>query len=628
MAPWQVDWDRIAEIVKAGGYAGANDEFNQLRTGVMGADAATLAAQAEHARLGWTFIVNFAAKKPMYRSHLVKVVKALLTSAEWHRAYLESTELHEKVGLLHADLQAVLSVSVVEAVTPAPSPSAPARVAQHTTRTSQLQWPSWQTIDRIVARDAFGSSTDEFNALRAVANDATPVEIEAEAASAEIAWAFLIGFAEAKKVFRSQIVQVVTSLGAVPSWQVALSSRPDLVRKASALHPDLIAAFGLTIPVPCRSWTNQPSQPLQGFEGDVGVEPEPDIEDHQWELIQAAPVETVKQDNDSELQSRLAAMAGAIASATASTSQGASQRAVVEPPAVPAAAHQPASALPAREPAMPAAAPSSLVKRMQPFLQRAAELEGTDLLVSYYCRVHVVEQVLLARKRGEADDEAMKLVMSNFQHAEVTKKKLDLSAGRQTMEDFAWSSYVRAVEADVAAAMGSDSADASLHTQLYVSSLFLEVLAQFHDGTLPPQIHQASQYAKTRSVHLLQCVKSGSKPHLPAPPVLPQLQSRLAAASAQVPSMPPAAPPAAAQPPASKPSQVSAVAPQVHQAVFSPEARSVAVPATAKSSAPLSSKKQAEVQKISNAAAAALAGANDQEARRLIVEALQLLDGP
>lgn len=86
-------------------------------------------------------------------------------------------------------------------------------------------------------------ANEEFGAFKKTALVASPVYIDSQSGHAELVWEFLIGFAEAKSMFRSQIIQVVRALARSANWSERFASRADLQQRASSLHQDLQNAF-------------------------------------------------------------------------------------------------------------------------------------------------------------------------------------------------------------------------------------------------------------------------------------------------------------------------------------------------------------------------------------------------
>eukprot|EP00747_Dinoflagellata_sp_TGD_P209611 gnl/TRDRNA2_/TRDRNA2_82998_c0_seq1.p1 gnl/TRDRNA2_/TRDRNA2_82998_c0~~gnl/TRDRNA2_/TRDRNA2_82998_c0_seq1.p1 ORF type:complete len:305 (-),score=66.12 gnl/TRDRNA2_/TRDRNA2_82998_c0_seq1:44-958(-) len=294
---------------------------------------------------------------------------------------------------------------------------------------------------------------------------------------------------------------------------------------------------------------------------------------------------------------------------------------------------------------------TSLVSRCRPFLQRAEELDAHEPVVAYYCRVHVVELLVNHRARGESSKESDTILFDTLQHAEAAKKVLDLSQGRETAEMFALHVFD-----DVDAADRSGKADAGTASQFYVASLFVDILAQFYDGQLPPDLAEKTRYAKYRAVHIRDCLRKGVQPtpaasSEPAPAAAassaeqPPTSTGIGgtAASAKLPadvashadnkvSAPAAAPPVAPSESgyAVAPSQVSAPL-IVLPAPQPPPAPIVQMPVggtggrTGTAAGAVSRKEMTEARRKAELAASALDFADVPTARRLLREALEHL---
>merc|ERR1711963_1276745 len=86
------------------------------------------------------------------------------------------------------------------------------------------------------------------------------------------------------------------------------------------------------------------------------------------------------------------------------------------------------------------------------------------------------------------------------------------------MEKFAICAFNGAINADsfVDGAAGREA----VARRLECAAIYLDLLAQFHDGVLPPPFAKASQYANDRSGHILSCLLSSTDPEPPKPPSL------------------------------------------------------------------------------------------------------------
>jgi len=222
---------------------------------------------------------------------------------------------------------------------------------------------------------------------------------------------------------------------------------------------------------------------------------------------------------------------------------------------------------------------ADLIKKCNLYLARAKELDGDHPVVAYYCRRHVLDVLVKAKMSKQNTPESDALLMETLQKAEDGSKSIDLSQGQDTMEGFALGLFDNADNGDRAGGLEGNAAKV-VASQFYVAGLFLDTLAQFYDGELPPDIAEKAKYAKFRAGTIRNAVSKGLA--VPPPPqgssVEQQLEEAWAAAQAEAsaaatapatqplapaPQPPVAAtqpppPAAAAAPPAAAPAQVSA----------------------------------------------------------------------
>ncbi|CAE8701875.1 unnamed protein product [Polarella glacialis] len=666
MAAWPHDLcEKLQRVVKLNAFMGANEEFNSLKTAVLKSTPSELAAQARHAGLVWEFLIGFAGKKAFYRSHVVLVVKALMAAAGgWPEAYSGNAALRLQAAALHEELQAVLgsdglpeqpaSASVAGAGLSAAiggirSPGAAGSAAKNG---KPVVWPEWSTLEAIVRMDRFMSANDEFANLRAAVLAADPVQLASQVAHAGMLWMFLIGFAERKSFYRSHVAEVANALRLDAGWSSGLEAIwPDVEKRVKALPGNLPAAFG------CEGCENKEEEEEKAPSPDAKGKPSSDkseasvqkVEDLAREVSVTGNTE-VARPNEKSLDERLSAMLGgdhedSQEPAKVVAEQGLPQSLLQDPitssqsgsweeaaPAVTggAAAPVPLSGLP------------DVLKTANPFLQRAKEQEATQPLISHYLRIHALELLIGAKQRGETTPEADALLFSTFSEAEAKKASLDLTDGPSQMEAFALRSFDSAVANDVSGLPVN-----KLPVQLYVASLFVDALAQFHTGILPPHLLKISQYAKGRALHIRECLQRGVEPSPPAPPeplpAPPRMQSPArpdtAPTAAPVPAPAPAAStafpvgpiapvaPAAAPAVADPPAVPSTAA--VPQAVAAPSLIPPAViPVLRPEFAGLTrSKKLAEARKKSDLAVSALESDDTVHARAHILAALSLIEG-
>jgi len=572
---------KLEVVVREERYMSANDEFMALKGAVVKADTSTLAQCVDQAAPTWRFLAGFAQKKAMYRSHIVNVVSKLATVQSWCEAYASMHDLHSQVSALHPDLQAAFEA--------AGSPSLLAEDASALVATRQRsEWrgpgvcPDWAALEAATRTQNFGDAADTFNTLaKAVTNPSVDVkDLESASAHAGFTWEFLVAFASVKNVYRNHIVAVIKVLVAVPSWRCALDARPDLLTQAESLHEDLQTALGLQRdPRPHGGPTDKQSTAITNKEGilsetttetEHNEKPEPDrqptvsvADERQAQPKQCTPPDTLGSGLDLNEDSELGLI--------------------------------------------------------RPFLDTAADLEANEPLVAHYCRVHAVEVLMRNRGAARSTPASRACLLRLLEEAEAGKQRLqrdfDLSTGQQTMEKFA----IRAIDGAISADSAVDGAAGreAVARRLERAAVYLDLLAQFHDGALPPSLAEASQYAHDRSGHILSCLLFSAVPEPPKPPRLSM--GTALTAGAKVSSGIAAAPAStqASQTPVQPPPRASAAQPSRAQ----PAAPAPAVLAMS------TSKRKAEAKKRADLASHCVDADDHAGACKLIREALALLEG-
>lgn len=564
---------KLEVVVKDERYMSANDEFMALKGAVVKTDTTTLAQCVDQATTTWRFLAGFAQKKAMYRSHIVNIVSKLATVQSWCFAYASMHDLHSQVSTLHPDLQAAFGAAGARSTSEAEDTSALLPTRQHSQwKRSPGPCPDWAALEAVNRARNFGDAVDTFNTLaKAVTNPGVDVEdLEASSAHAGSTWEFLVGFALVKNVYRKHIVAVINVLVAVPSWRSALDARPDLLKQAESLHEDLQAALGL------QRDSGIPSNIAAEIEHNEKPEPDNQLtvsasvaDKLQTQPEQSMPPET--QGNGLDLNE------------------------------------------------------DSELRPIRPFLDTAADLEASEPLVAHYCRVHAVEVLMRNRGAGRSSSESRACLLRLLEEAEAGKQRLqrdfDLSTGQKTMEKFAVRAFDDAIGVDSAAG-GATGLEARAR-RLERAAIYLDLLAQFHDGALPPSLAEASQYAHDRSGHILGCLLSSTVPEPPKPPRL--TMSTTLTTGAKVVSGTSEAPASiqASQPPVQPPSRASAAQPSTMRPA-APAPAAVVAPAVLAMS---TSKRKTEAKKRADLAANCVEADDHAGACKLIREALALLEG-
>lgn len=598
-AAWPQDlWPKIESIVKGRKYKSANEEFGALRTAVQKASPETLVANAVQARLGWEFLLGFAAEKSMFRAQVVTVSRTLVATSGWSQALAQSADLRQCVDGLHEDIKEALRPAF-EGPPPSPAASGPVNKADEGSRPSVIiTWPDWAAIEAACLTKNFRQASDEFATLRKAVLKAAPRDLAAQEAHASHVWRFLVGFAAAKALYRGQIAETVRALRQQPGWEATLTTmRPELSPAVAGLHDDVQSAFGAVGGQggPAHAETSVPPAAAAAV-AELPADPEQDADRQKAEV--AAAVELAEasrqagaQVDPQDLKPLLATMAREVSASYSSTSppgsfksSGATEVPVSPPPVLPppatsttsvtsAASAQPEAApaatdVPAEVPIPPPPPPVIQLdparQRAQPFLQRALELEAIDPVIAHYCRLHAVEILIRARKLKEATAESDALLMSTLEEAELKRKDLDLTHGQVRCEALVYNLWNEAVGTDD----GSTEGFRASPQRLYMAAIFMEVLGQFHGGELPQDLAARSGYAKGRAVYIRDCLRKGCEPCPPTPPPallppkVPRAPQKVPQAAVQASSPLPSA--------ADAPAVVPGPAPAIHVAAAPP----------------------------------------------------------
>ncbi|ODV91312.1 hypothetical protein CANCADRAFT_3022 [Tortispora caseinolytica NRRL Y-17796] len=167
--------------------------------------------------------------------------------------------------------------------------------------------------------------------------------------------------------------------------------------------------------------------------------------------------------------------------------------------------------------------PSSLAA-VQPFITRAKELENSEPVVSYYCKLFAVQQIL-ANKLHTIDTEAMTATTALLDTIEQEKLHLKASDAYASIvnDDMAAEAYV-----EMFANRILDSADlqvkshkASKRTAIAfrAAASFFEVLKVFlpeddPNATLNSEILQKIKYCKFHATRILKALSKGEDPNI------------------------------------------------------------------------------------------------------------------
>ncbi|CAJ1447914.1 unnamed protein product [Effrenium voratum] len=169
---------------------------------VQKARPAELSSQVQHAELAWTFLLGFT------RAQVSPSVSALLANPDWRSAYDSSRVVRERGAKLHLE-------------------------------------PDWARLENIVCSKGFKEAISEFSSLRQAVLRSSPIQLAGMVAQARVAWLFLVGFGEKRRLFQSQLAEVVRVLRKESGWRSSLEElRPELQSGIAALPESLQTAFG------------------------------------------------------------------------------------------------------------------------------------------------------------------------------------------------------------------------------------------------------------------------------------------------------------------------------------------------------------------------------------------------
>lgn len=132
--------------------------------------------------------------------------------------------------------------------------------------------------------------------------------------------------------------------------------------------------------------------------------------------------------------------------------------------------------------------------------------------------------------------------------------------------------------------------DASVCSRFYVAGLFIDVLAQFYDGELPPDLAEKTRYAKFRAFQIRDFIKRGVDPPPPPEPQGTAADADLVAEYSQIAAQGAVAIPAVAAPTTAHqgmPATASPTQPVVQPAPAPAQPQATVPPAAVRPLAPL-----------------------------------------
>jgi vacuolar protein sorting-associated protein VTA1 len=146
-----------------------------------------------------------------------------------------------------------------------------------------------------------------------------------------------------------------------------------------------------------------------------------------------------------------------------------------------------------------------VLKPIQPFIQRANELEQKAPLVAFYCRTYAVQEGLPLISAGSKDKaEAESFLIELMDQLESTKKSLNPNPeeGRATVEIFALKMFKKADDED-----RKGVHTATVAKLFYAASILMQSTKQF--GELSEDIVEKLKYAKWKAAEITKAIKTG-----------------------------------------------------------------------------------------------------------------------
>ncbi|KAI5296212.1 hypothetical protein KEM52_005155 [Ascosphaera acerosa] len=176
------------------------------------------------------------------------------------------------------------------------------------------------------------------------------------------------------------------------------------------------------------------------------------------------------------------------------------------------------SGAPAPAPAAPPTAIPAGLKRadITRFAHRAAQLQNFRPVISYWCRYHILEQILAAKLHTQ-DEECLQYTTALMDELESFKAQnaqndavTDDVASQAYVEQFAHETFNRAETA-----MRADKATVTTADTFQAAATFFELLSIW--GTPDPEIAAKVKFAKYHALRIARALKAGEDPNLTNP---------------------------------------------------------------------------------------------------------------
>ncbi|KAI9139132.1 Vta1 like-domain-containing protein [Paraphysoderma sedebokerense] len=153
---------------------------------------------------------------------------------------------------------------------------------------------------------------------------------------------------------------------------------------------------------------------------------------------------------------------------------------------------------------------------ISPFLQRAAELQNREPILSYYCKFYAVRCAITDGPKNKSN-EVKAFLGSLMDNLEQEKTALagneaitNETVGMSHVENFALKIFLNADNEDRAGKASRKTAKTFL-----AASIFLELLKNF--GDLEPETKEKIKYSKWKAADIMKALKEGRQP-TPGPP--------------------------------------------------------------------------------------------------------------
>nr|SVE93339.1 EOG090X0GPB [Moina brachiata] len=155
----------------------------------------------------------------------------------------------------------------------------------------------------------------------------------------------------------------------------------------------------------------------------------------------------------------------------------------------------------------------SALKSIQHYLKVAIDYDTRDPPISYWCRLHALQQGLTHKKSKE--DMGFLITLMDW----LEKTKQELKSQETISDEIVAQAHIENVALKLF--NYADNEDRAQHytknvvKAFYTAGMLLDVCAVF--GELSEEVAQQKKYAKWRAAHLHSCLNTGETPSEPAP---------------------------------------------------------------------------------------------------------------